>query len=180
MDSHKKIEQYITQFPIYQYAFFAPDEVEFSDRVRTICKKECSRYGNSWSCPPAVGTVEQCKSRCLEYTDALFFSSVAEVGDIMDMQEVLKTREEHERLTAEIETYLRGQEFLCLTLSTESCDLCEKCTYPKHPCCRPEQMHPCIESHGIVVTNLAEKNCMDYFMGERYVLWYTLIFFRRV
>ncbi len=44
-----EIEEYITQFPIYQYAFVKPEDIEFNDRVRQICKKECSRYGAS--CP---------------------------------------------------------------------------------------------------------------------------------
>ena len=43
-----EIEEYITQFPIYQYAFVKPEDIEFNDRVRQICKKECSRYGASW------------------------------------------------------------------------------------------------------------------------------------
>ena len=42
-----EIEEYITQFPIYQYAFVKPEDIEFNDRVRQICKKECSRYGAS-------------------------------------------------------------------------------------------------------------------------------------
>ena len=44
-----EIEEYITQFPIYQYAFVKPEDIEFNDRVRQICKKECSRYGASWA-----------------------------------------------------------------------------------------------------------------------------------
>ena len=78
-----EIEEYITQFPIYQYAFVKPEDIEFNDRVRQICKKECSRYGASWSCPPAVGTVEVCKERCMNYDHVLFFSSIAEVDNIM-------------------------------------------------------------------------------------------------
>ena len=38
----KAIEEYITQFSIYQYAFLHVDEIEFNDKVRTICKKEMS------------------------------------------------------------------------------------------------------------------------------------------
>ena len=87
-----EIEEYITQFPIYQYAFVKPEDIEFNDRVRQICKKECSRYGASWSCPPAVGTVEVCKERCMNYDHVLFFSSIAEVDNIMDMDETLKTK----------------------------------------------------------------------------------------
>lgn len=92
-----EIEEYITQFPIYQYAFVKPEDIEFNDRVRQICKKECSRYGASWSCPPAVGTVEICKERCMNYDHVLFFSSIAEVDNIMDMDETLKTKSEHEK-----------------------------------------------------------------------------------
>ena len=34
----QSIEDYITQFPIYQYAFLSIDDIEFNDKVRTICK----------------------------------------------------------------------------------------------------------------------------------------------
>ena len=54
----KKIEEEITQFPICEYAFIRPEEIPFSERVRYICETECPRYGTSWACPPAVGTLE--------------------------------------------------------------------------------------------------------------------------
>lgn len=176
--TREEIEAFITQFPIYQYAFVDIDELEFSDKVRTICKKECPRYGSSWSCPPAVGTVEKCRQKCMEYDQALFFSSVADVKDISNMKETLKTQEEHEKMTTIIDKYLKDHTMLTYALSTESCSICEKCTYPKGTCRHPETMHPCIESHGIVVPNLIERNMMDYFLGERLVLWFSLIFFK--
>ncbi|MDD7739084.1 MAG: DUF2284 domain-containing protein [Fusicatenibacter sp.] len=174
----KEIEDFITQFPIYQYAFIEPEEIEFNDRVRQICKKECPRYGASWSCPPAVGTVETCKERCMNYDHALFFSSIAEVANVMDMEESLKTKAEHEKLTRMIEKFLKDQALLVYTLSSDSCMECEKCAYPKGGCRHAEQMHPCIESHGIVVPNLIEKYMMDYYLGEQYIVWFSLIFFK--
>ena len=66
------IEEYITQFPIYQYALLDSSQLEFSDKVRTICKRECPRYGNSWSCPPAVGSVEKCKGNLSEISKSSF------------------------------------------------------------------------------------------------------------
>ena len=80
----KPIEDFITQFPIYQYAFIKTEDVEFNDKVRAICKKECPRYGKSWSCPPAVGSVDKCRETCMEYPYVLLFSSVAEVPDYSD------------------------------------------------------------------------------------------------
>ena len=173
-----EIESFITQFPIYQYQFLKPDEIEYNDRVRTICKKECPRYGTSWSCPPAVGTVEECMERCHQYDDVLFFSSIAQVQDVMDLKESLATKAEHEKMTHLIEQYLREHQVDTYTLSSDSCAACDKCAYPKAACRHPEQMFPCIESHGIIVANLVEKFAMDYFLGEQYIVWFSLIFFK--
>ena len=65
------------------------------------------------------------------------------------------------------------------TLSSDSCAICEKCAYPEGLACRhPEHMHPCIESHGIVVSDLVERLEMDYYLGERLLLWFSIIFLR--
>ena len=176
--TQKEIEQFITQFPIYQYAFVKPEDITFSSRVRQICKKECSRYGASWSCPPAVGTVDACKERCFQYTHALFFSSIAEVRNIMDMEETLKTKPAHEEITRKIEQHLKDESLMTYTLSSDSCQECKKCAYPRGDCRHLDLMHPCIESHGIVVADLIEKNQMDYYLGENIVVWFSLIFYR--
>ena len=73
MISHEELEEFICQFPVYQYAFFSPKEIDFSFRVRWICEKECERYNSTWACPPAVGTVEECRKRCLDYKDVFCF-----------------------------------------------------------------------------------------------------------
>ena len=59
----ERIEERIVDFPIAQYAFIELDDIPFSEKVRYICKSECSQYGKSWACPPAVGTVEECSGR---------------------------------------------------------------------------------------------------------------------
>ena len=62
-------------------------------------------------------------------------------------------------------------------LSTEACALCSRCTYPGSPCRHPDRMYPCVESHGIVVTALAERFHLDFLMPNL-VLWYSLLFYR--
>lgn len=84
--------------------------------------------------PPAVGTVEVCKERCMNYDHVLFFSSIAEVDNIMDMDETLKTKSEHEKITREIEQHLKDKTLLTFALSSDSCQLCDKCTYPRGGC----------------------------------------------
>lgn len=79
------VEQQLCQLPVSRYAWIDPRKIEFSDRVRYVCKHECPMYGTSWACPPAVGTVESCRNRVLSYPGALVFTSLAEVSDIADM-----------------------------------------------------------------------------------------------
>lgn len=177
--THAEIEDFITQFPLYQYAFVLPEDVLFDEKTRQYCKQECSRFGSSWSCPPAVGKISQCRDRCMEYTDVLFFSSVTEVSDIADPAVQAETRATHEKMTEIIEEYMQDSGLLIYTLSSGACAICSKCGFPKEKCRHPMDMHPCIESHGIVAADLAEFCNMDYYMGENLLLWYTLIFYRQ-
>ncbi|HIZ65609.1 MAG TPA: DUF2284 domain-containing protein [Candidatus Blautia pullicola] len=178
MISHEKIEEFIRQYPVYQYAFFSPKDIDFSYRVRWICENECERYNTTWACPPAVGTVEECRKRCLEYKECFLYSTVAEVSDVINFQETLSTRREHEEITASIEDFIRQQGSTCMALSTESCDICQECAFPQGSCRFPKRMHPCVESHGIVVYELTEKFGLDFTLSPTQILWFGLIFIK--
>ena len=176
MVTHEQIEEFICQYPVYQYAFFKPEEIEFSYRVRWICEQECERYNSTWACPPAVGSVEECKHRCLKYKECFLFSTIAEVSDVINFEETLATRAEHEKVTAAIEAFIKSQGSECMALSTESCDICDTCAYPDGPCRFPEKMHPCVESHGIIVSELAEKFDMEFTLSPNQILWFGILF----
>lgn len=171
------IEEKITEYPICEYAFIHTEDILFYDRVRYICETECPRYGTSWSCPPAVGTVAECEERCRRYRQGFLFTTVAEVSDMMNMEEMLSTRMEHEEITREIVQLFRAEGAEPLTLSTESCAACKTCTYPGAPCRKPDRMFPCIESHGIVVSELAEKYGISFLNGAGVVTWFSLLLF---
>ena len=64
-----------------------------------------------------------------------------------------------------------------MVLSTEACAICAHCAWPDGPCRHPERMFPCIESHGILVTELAEKCGLEFFNGNL-VTWFSLLFFK--
>ena len=175
----EKFEEFISQFPIYEYHLLDTSEIQVRERVRTICQQECERYGTTWACPPAVGTLPECDTRIHSYEKAVFFSSVAEVSDLLNMKEMLSTRHAHEELTGEVADWVREQGFETFILSTESCDICEHCTYPEgKPCRHPDRMHPCLESHGVVAAELVEKYHMEYNIGGNTILWFSMVLFR--
>lgn len=172
------LEEYIAQFPVFEYQIIDTQHLSFTDRVRIICEQECERYNTTWACPPGVGTMEDCKAKCLSFANGFFFSSVAEVGDIMNLRELLDTRKAHEDITNAIGKYIEDQGRTSYILSTESCEICDKCTYPDEPCRFPDIMHPCLESHGVVVMDIVEKLGMTYSLGGNTVLWFSLVLFR--
>lgn len=173
----EKLEQQLAQLPLYQYAFIRTEELVFTERVRKICERECPMYGRTWACPPAVGSVEDCKKRCLAYPEALVITTITEVSDIANLQETLDTRAPHEAVTREAAAFVREQAADVMVLSTEACAICEQCAYPDGPCRHADKMYPCVESHGILATEIAEKYGIDFFDGN-VVTWFSIIFYR--
>ena len=174
----QRLEARLAEFPLYAYAFIDTDELVFADRVRYICEHECPMYNTTWACPPAVGTVEQCRQRVLGFREGLMIATITEVSDIANIRETLDTRADHERITREILQIVREDASETLTLSTEACAHCAKCAYPDAPCRHPDRMFPCVESHGILVTDLAERHGIDFLAGSNLVTWFSLILYR--
>ena len=168
----------LSQLPLYIYDHIDLSELEFSDRLRWICEHECPMYGQSWACPPGVGTVGQCRSRCLGYKNCLMISTITEVEDIASMEETLATRPDHEAVTNEVLQILRDLGEDPYVLSTEACTLCQRCAIlDKEPCRFPEKMHPCVESHGINVVPMLESRGLEFQFGCNVVTWISLLFY---
>ena len=172
------LEARLAELPLYVYHFFQPQELEFTDRVRWICQNECPQYNKSWACPPAVGTVTYCKAKCLMYKNALLISTIQEVRDIADIDETLATRPEHEVVTNQVRDLLREMGVEPYVLSTESCTVCQRCSWlDGKPCRYPEKMHPCVESHGINILPMIEELGLTFQYGENVVTWFSLLFY---
>ena len=172
------LEEKLSALPLYIYDIFSPSELEFNDRIRWICENECLMYGRSWACPPAVGTVAECKKKCLGYENCLLISTIVEVADIADIKETLDTRHDHEKLTNQVRDILKDLGEKPYILSTESCAICERCAYADGlPCRMPGKMHPCVESHGINVVPILESRGLEFQFGANVVTWISLLFF---
>lgn len=173
------VESNLLELPLMQYEWFSPVELTFKSEVRQICKQECPMYGKSWSCPPAVGSVEECRKQLLKYQGVFLFTTIAEVSDVANLEETLQTRFEHEKITRQLGEIFKEAGADTKLLSSESCAICESCAYCEGEKCRhQEYMIPCIESQGILVTELAEKYDIPFLDSMTTVQWFGLILFR--
>ena len=135
-------------------------------------------YGKTWACPPAVGSVEECRARVMAFDEGLMVVTITEVSDIANIEETLATRAPHEEITREIHALVKEKASETMVLSTEACAHCAECAYPCAACRFPDRMYPCVESHGIVVTDIAEKYGIDFLAGGNIVTWFSLILFK--
>ena len=174
----QKLEAQLAELPLYEYAFIKTDELLFSERVRYICQTECPMYNTTWACPPAVGTVEACQKRVMAFEEGLLIATITEVSDIANIEETLATRSDHVEITRQVLAMVREQAAQTLTLSTEACAHCAHCTWPDAPCRFPDRMFPCVESHGILVTDLAEKHGIEFLAHGNIVTWFSLILYK--
>lgn len=173
----ENIEKKIAQYPIFEYAFIDPQEINCFPAVRSICQIECPQFGQSWSCPPAVGSLEECESRIKDYPNALIFSTISEVTDLLNMAEMLSTRGEHIEVVEALKKEVFEDSDEILILTAESCAICQDCAYPEAKCRHPQKMYPCVESHAISVTDICEKNNLSFLNGHNVVTWFGMIFF---
>jgi len=176
--NREMLEAQLSELPLYQYAFVKTQDMLFSDRIRWICEHECPMYGKTWACPPAVGSVAECEARCRQFEDALLIATITEVSDIANIDETLATRAPHEEITRDVLALVQQQAGETMVLSTEACAICDHCAWPDGPCRFREKMFPCVESHGIIVTDLAEKAGIDFYADGNLVTWFSLIFYK--
>jgi len=176
--NRERLEEKLSELPLYIYDHIDPRELEFNDRIRWICEHECPMYGKSWACPPGVGSVCHCREKCLSYENCLLISTIVEVADIADMEETLATRPEHEAVTNQVRDIMRELGAEPYVLSTEACTLCQRCAIlDGGPCRFPEKMHPCVESHGINVVPVLESRGLEFQFGANVVTWISLLFY---
>lgn len=166
---------------VHQYGIIDPKEVGFLDEVRAMCEANtCRMYGKTWACPPAVGTVEECRDRCRQYENMLLFSGKYDLEDSFDFEGMTAGmsgfKEIARALEAEAKPYLQDY----LMLSNEGCDLCGSCTYPDAPCRHPDRVHGSIEGYGIMVSTLARQVGINYINGPNTVTYFGALLYNRL
>ena len=147
--------------------------LRFHEEVRRICEENrCRSYGRSWACPPAAGTLDQCRERVLGYEKLLLFSKAYLLPDSMDFSAVGKAMKDFKACALDLGRELRPRLNKLLILSNEGCMRCAQCTWPEAPCRFPEELQPSIEGFGFLVSELAQQAGIPYLSGPNTVTFF--------
>ena len=143
------------------------DSLEFMEEVRSMCSADrCKSYGKSWSCPPAIGSVERAKERAEAYHRGILVQTAGTLADSFDMDGTAAIMKKHRK---NFDTLVRQVKYFypdCLPMGAGTCRICRSCTYPDRPCRHPDRMVSSMEAYGLLVSDVAIKSGLKYNYGE--------------
>lgn len=156
-----------------QYGVVDTGDIRFLQEIRKMCEvNTCQQYGKTWACPPAVGTVEECRQRVQQYEKLLVFNRKYDLEDSFDFEGRMAGAEHFAELCRKLDKQIKGYWEEYFILGNEGCRLCEQCTYPDAPCRFPDQAHGSLEGYGIFVTELANQAHIKYNNGPNTVTYF--------
>ncbi len=173
------IKQTVLDSGLFECGEVKIGDIIFHEDIRRICEDNaCGGYGRTWACPPAVGTVGECRERCLSYDHMALFSGKYDLEDSFDFQGMkmgmLMFKGAVDRLDESIKSYLTDYRIL----SNEGCIRCARCSYPDSSCRFPGQLFHSIEGYGLVVGELAGLAGIHYNNGPGTVTFFGAVLWR--
>ncbi len=182
------LESLMAEYPVCEYAFGDCQQIEFSDKVYTICETDCKRYNKSWACPPNAGTIQKNIKRIGNYQHFFLFSTVWEVSDAMNFDACLLVRKEHETIVRDMRSRILKECGLSMTSLEEEavpsvyflssgCSICEECSCPNEACRHPKERLMSAESHGILLIKLVEDMGLTASFDGTTVVYFSMVLY---
>ncbi len=165
---------------IFQYGIIDSATIPFSQMVADACKaNSCGRYGTCWTCPPAVGTMQEMEQKIKAYKKAVVFSAKYALEDWCDYDGMVEGKKKTMDILRRIADKLRAEGRDIMVLGCGGCNICEKCTYPDEQCRFPQKAIVSVEACGINVVELAKKTGIRYNNGTDTVTYFCIVLFEK-
>ncbi len=142
-------------------------EMEFLSEVRDMCTvNHCGKYGTSWACPPACGTLEELEARVNSYDYGMILQATEEMEYDFDWEAIERATKRCGDSLRVLTKQMRAQIKDVLPMGVDGCSKCSKCTYPDEPCRFPDDLSPSMEACVFFVNKECEKAGMKYYYGK--------------
>jgi predicted metal-binding protein len=96
------------------------------DLYKTCEANTCGNYNKCWTCPPAVGTLEEQREKILRWKYAAVFTTKFELEDSFDLEGMEKARKIHNALTADMRERINANP----VSGAGGCGVCDACASP--------------------------------------------------
>jgi len=142
-----------------------PAALQVRDEVRAMCAADrCQAYGRSWSCPPAVGSLDESRATLARFAAGLIVQTTGVLDDPFDYDAMIAMEHRHNRAMRDFWPRLSARFAEVLPLGAGACDWCARCPYPG-PCTHEARRIQSMESFGLIVSDAARAAGLGYYMG---------------
>ena len=155
------------------------DQVTFDPMFRTLCERNsCGFYNACWTCPPAVGTIEELMAKAKAYRRILVYQTVSPLEDSYDIEGMQEAAKRHNRLVQHVREAANAEHPGCLVLGAGTCGVCARCSKrDDQPCRFPDKAILSLESCGIDVSALARLAGLKYINGANTVTYFGAVLY---
>lgn len=162
-------------------------DIVFDAGLRSNCEMNyCGEYGRTWVCPPHCGAIDDCIETVRAYDGAFVIQYVGTLEDSYDFEGMQEAADIFNDVL--LKAFCKVKEQICsgnmeknqklLCLGAGGCHRCKTCALTsEEPCRFPEEAFASLESHGIFVSDLAQKAGLNYINGQNTVTYFGAIFF---
>lgn len=178
MDILSKIEKIAIKCNLFEYGYVQIENLKYYPEIRKICEgNSCRNYATSWACPPAIGTIAECKKRIDQYHKMFLFTRKYELEDSFDFENMVAGLKNFKQTVDILQQKVNDFLSTYLLLSNEGCGRCTECTYPNAPCRFPQLLHHSLEGYGFIIKDLADEAGIHYNNGPNTVTYFGALLF---
>lgn len=153
--------------------------VSFGNEVRELCEQNaCGKFGKSWTCPPAVGSLEELHARLKGFNQFIIFYEVYALEDSFDWEGMMNGVKDFQSKIFKLKKQIKEENADFIVLGAGACQVCEVCTYlEQKPCRFPDDAMYSVESFGIDAMKLMKDNGLNYNNGPNTVTYIGGLFY---
>lgn len=153
------------------------DTLKPMQMVRDACAADkCGAYDRNWTCPPRIGTLDECARAMAAYHHGILLQTVGQLRKRIDTQAYRETEQLHmERFHAFCQQ-IRKTYPDALCLGAGGCRICSSCACPE-PCRFPDQAVSSMEGYGLFVTQVCRDNGVSYYYGPGTITYTACVLF---
>lgn len=158
-------------------------KIPFDSEVRKLCEQNmCGKYGKSWTCPPAAGTLEKLHTKLTGFDHFLIFYKIYTLEDSFDWEGMMNSVKDFQSRIFELKKKIEKENpgFDYFVLGAGACQICDNCTYyPQRKSCRfPEKALFSVEAFGINAMKMMKDNGLKYNNGHNTVTYIGGLFYQ--
>ena len=162
---------------------FDPAIIVPEQQIRALCQQNiCGNYGNNYTCPPYVGTLEEINIKLRQFQRGLLLQYTKDIDVKGNREGVLQTRIGFHNRILQIEEFLRIKGIDPVWgMIGGNCGLCDSCKAKSNePCPYPDKARMSLEAIAVDVVGLLGRLGLDSEFHSDKITWTGCILFQHI